>query len=168
MNSEFLINIARFFLLILMQVAVFNNVLLFGYINPYPYILFIILYPVNANRYGFIFLSFLLGLTVDMFSNSGGIHAASCLILAYSKAHIVKLSFGLSSEYQTLKIQYSPLKEQLLFVSFSVFIHHLILFSLEAFSFSLIGNALLKVLLSSIFTVIFSVLIINLFKSSKK
>ncbi len=168
MNSEFLINIARFLVLVLMQVAVFNNVLVFGHINPYPYILFIILYPVNTNRYGFLFLSFLLGLTIDMFSNSGGIHAASCLILAYNRDHLLKLSFGLSSEYQTLKIQYSSLKEQLLFVSLSVIIHHLILFSLEAFSFSLIGNVLLKVLLSAIFTIIFSVLIINLFKSSKK
>jgi len=168
MNSAFFINIVRFFVLVLIQVTLFNNIQIFGYINPYPYILFIILYPVSGNRYSLIFLSFLLGLTIDAFGNSGGIHAAACLILAYYRNNLLKLSFGLSSEYQNIKVAYSSLKEQLLFVCFSVIVHHLMLFSLEAFNFALMGDVLLKTLLSGSFTVIFSVLIINLFKSSKK
>jgi cell shape-determining protein MreD len=42
---------------------------------PLPY-LFIILYPVNGNRSGLLITSFLLGLTMDVFSNSG-VHAAA-------------------------------------------------------------------------------------------
>lgn len=168
MNSEFLLNIVRFFLLLFMQIAVFDNIELFGYITPYPYILFIILYPVNSNRYGLLFWSFLLGLTMDMFSNSGGIHTTACLVLAYFRHHIFRVSFGLSYEYQTIKINSSSVQEQLVFVSFSVLVHHLVLFLLEAFNFNLFGYALLKTLLSGVFTVIFSVLIINLFKSTKK
>lgn len=168
MNNDFFQNIVRFFLLVLMQVIVFNNMHLFGYINPYPYILFIILYPVNSSRYGLLLWSFLLGLTLDTFSDSGGIHTASCLISAYYRHNLFKISFGLSYEYQTIKIQSSPLKNQIVFIGLLVLIHHFVLFSLEAFSFKLLGSALLKVLFSGIFTLIFSVLIINLFKPSKK
>ncbi|SRR5690554_1055134 len=168
MNSEFLLNIARFFLLLLLQIAVFNNINIFGYISPFPYLLFIVLYPVNTNRYGLVFWSFLLGLSMDMFSDSGAIHAAACVVLAYFREHIFRLSFGISYEYQTIKIGTSPLHRQLIFVSLSVVIHHFILFLLEAFSFMSFGHVLLKTFFSGIFTIIFSVLIINLFKTSKK
>ncbi len=168
MNSAFLLNIVRFFVLVFVQVTVFNNFYLFGFITPYPYILFIILYPVNYNRYGLLISSFLLGLILDMFDNSGGVHTAACLILAYFRPYIFKISFGLSYEYQTVKISSSSLQEQVVFVSISTLIHHFVLFLLEAFRLSLIGNVVLKVLLTGIFTIIFSVLIINLFKTSKK
>src|SRR5690606_34328656 len=113
MNNDFFQNTARFFLLLLLQVVVFNNMHIFGYITPYPYILFIILFPANNDRYGLLLWSFLLGLILDMFSDSGGIHAASCLILAYYRHNLFRISFGLSYEYQTVKIQTSPLKKQL-------------------------------------------------------
>ncbi len=168
MSSEIIKNTIRFFLLLLMQVIVFNNISLYGYIQPYPYLLFIILYPVNSGRYGLLLSSFLLGIIMDMFCNSGGIHAASCLILAYFRHNVFKISFGLSYEYQTIKIPTTSLKEQIVFVGICVFLHHLVLFLLEAFSFTLFGYAMLKVLFSGIFTIIFSVLIINLFKITKK
>lgn len=104
MNSALLFNIVRFILLIAAQVVIFNNIDLFGFINPFPYILFILLYPVNSNRAGLLIASFLLGLTVDMFENSGGVHAAACLILANLRPTFFKFAFGLSYEYQTIKI----------------------------------------------------------------
>jgi hypothetical protein len=53
MNSALLTNIARFILLLLAQVLIFNRIDFLGFINPFPYILFIILYPVNGNKMGF-------------------------------------------------------------------------------------------------------------------
>ena len=52
MNSTLLANIARFILLLAAQVLLFNRIDLFGYVNPFPYVLFIILYPVNGNKTG--------------------------------------------------------------------------------------------------------------------
>jgi len=104
MNNASLGNITRFLLLLLAQVMIFNRIDLFGFINPFPYVLFIILYPVNGNKSGLLAASFLLGLSMDMFCNSGGVHAASCLILAFFRPAIFKFSFGLSYEYQTVKL----------------------------------------------------------------
>ena len=77
MNNIVAANITRFIILVLIQVLVLININFLGYINPYIYILFIILFPIKNNRLLFIFLSFLLGLTVDLFLDSGGVHAAA-------------------------------------------------------------------------------------------
>ncbi len=168
MNSALLWNIARFILLLAAQILVFNRIDLFGFINPFPYILFIILFPVNGNKYGLIFSSFLLGITMDLFCNSGGVHAASCLILAYNRPSIFKFSFGLSYEYQTVKLNDVLTPERFSFILISVVIHHFILFVLEVFKFSYIWEILVRTTLSAIFTVIFCIIIIYLIKPSKR
>ena len=168
MNSALLWNIARFFLLLAAQILVFNRIDLFGFINPFPYILFIILFPVNVNKYGLVFFSFLLGITMDLFCNSGGVHAASCLVLAYNRPSIFKFSFGLSYEYQTVKLNDVLTPERFSFILISVVIHHFILFVLEVFKFSYIWEILVRTTLSSIFTVLFCIIIIYIIKPSKR
>jgi rod shape-determining protein MreD len=168
MNNALLLNIVRFVFLLAAQIVVFNNIDLFGYINPYPYILFILLYPVNSNRAGLLVASFLLGLTVDMFTNSGGIHAVSCLILAYVRPVFFKFAFGLSYEYQTIKINDRLSPERFTFILISILTHHFILFLLEYFKFTFILDALLRTVVTTIFTLIVSILIIYLFKPSKR
>ena len=168
MNSALIINIIRFILLLAAQIVIFNNINLFGYINPYPYVLFILLYPVNSNKSGLLIASFCLGLVVDLFSNSGGIHAAACLILAYLRPTFFKFAFGLSYEYQTVKINDRLSPERFTFILISISTHHLILFLLEYFKFSFILSALLRTILSAIFTLIVSILIIYIFKPNKK
>ncbi len=168
MNSTLLLNIFRFILLLAAQVVIFNNIDLFGYINPYPYILFILLYPVNSNRAGLLVASFLLGLSVDFFANSGGVHAASCLLLAYFRPSFFKFAFGLSYEYQTIKINDRLSPERFTFIFISIITHHFILFLLELFKFIFILDALLRTIVTTLFTLIVSILIIYLFKPNKK
>ncbi len=76
MNNQIFVQIVRFVALVLAQDFIFNKIDLFSFINPYIYVLFILLYPVISNQTQFLFISFLLGLTLDVFGDSGGIHAA--------------------------------------------------------------------------------------------
>ena len=168
MNSTLLVNIFRFVLLLAVQIIIFNNMNFLGYISPFPYILFIILYPVNGNKSGLLIASFFLGLIMDMFSNSGGIHTTACLVLAYFRPFIFKFSFGLSYEYQTIKLNDVLTPERFSFILLSVLIHHLILFTLEAFQFSFILDVLLRTLLSTIFTLLLCITIIYLIKPNKR
>src|SRR3970282_1337532 len=95
MNSALFVNIFRFLLLLAVQIIIFNNMNFLGYISPFPYVLFIILYPVNGNKFGLLLAGFFLGIIMDMFSNSGGIHTAACLVLAFYRPYLFKFSFGL-------------------------------------------------------------------------
>ncbi|MFQ3173214.1 MAG: rod shape-determining protein MreD [Flavobacterium sp.] len=168
MNSTLLVNISRFILLLAVQIVIFNNMNFLGYIIPLPYILFIILYPVNGNRSGLLLASFLLGLTMDFFSNSGGIHATACLVLAYARPTLFKFSFGISYEYQTIKLNDVLTPERFSFILMSVVIHHVILFILEAFQISFFWDILLRTVLSTVFTIISCIIIIYLIKPNKR
>ena len=77
MNSNFILNSVRFVVLLIIQIFVLNQINFGGWINPYVYILFIILYPINSNKFGFITASFFLGLVMDIFSDSGGVHSTA-------------------------------------------------------------------------------------------
>lgn len=168
MNSTILSNIARFVLLLAAQVIIFNNMDFLGYISPFPYILFIMLYPVDGNKLGLLAAAFTLGIIMDMFANSGGVHAASCLILAYSRPAIFKFSFGLSYEYQTIKINDVLTPERFSFILISVVIHHTIMFVLEIFTFRHFGDILLHTVCSTIFTIILCIILIYIFKPSRR
>lgn len=168
MNSTLLINIFRFVSLLLLQVVLFNNIELFGFITPYPYILFILLYPINSNRAGLIIASFFLGLILDAFNNSGGVHAAACVSLAYFREPFLKFSFGISYEYHMLKITDKISSELITYLSISIVFHQLILYTLEIFSFQFILEILTRTILSSILTLVFIIILIYLIKPSKK
>ena len=164
----FLENIIRFFVLLFLQVLLFKNINLFGFLNPYPYLLFILLYPVNGNRSILLLTSFLLGLFLDMFLDSGGIHAAASVVLAFVRPSLFRFSFGLSYEYQTIKLNDSLTPERFSFILVSVLLHHIVLFTLEAFQFKFIIDILLRTLFSTIFTIITSIIIIYIIKPNKR
>ncbi len=168
MNSTLIVNIARFILLLAVQVIIFSRIDLFGYIDPYPYILFILLYPVNGNKAGLLLASFFLGLSVDMFLNSGGSHAVACVCLAYFRPAFFKFSFGISYEYQTIKINERLTPERFSFILISVVTHHLILYLLEVFRFSLILDIVIRTVLTTVFTLILCTTIIYLIKPGKQ
>lgn len=168
MNSAVLYNIARFILLLAAQILIFNNMDFLGYINPYPYILFIILYPVNGNKTGLLLSSFMLGLILDMFCNSGGVHAAASIILAYYRPYIFKFSFGLSYEYQTVKLNDTLTPERFSFLLIAVVLHHFVLFLLEVFQLNFLFEIILKTIVSTLFTLLMCILIIYLIKPSRR
>lgn len=168
MSSTVIINIFRFILLLALQVVVFNRMDLFGLAVPYPYILYILLFPVNGNKGALLISSFFLGLIMDMFLNSAGVHAAACVTLAYLRPTFFKFSFGVSYEYQTIKINERLSPERFSFILISVVTHHLILYLLEIFRFNLILDILLRTVLSTLFTLILCVTIIYLIKPGKQ
>ncbi|WP_369997564.1 rod shape-determining protein MreD [Winogradskyella sp.] len=168
MNSVVASNSIRFVILLLVQVVFCNNINFLGYVNPYIYIIFIFLFPIRENRMVLLITSFLLGMLVDMFSDSGGVHAAAAVCLAYSRPILLKSSFGMLYEHQTIKFSNTDLGSLITYITFGTLIHHFVLFSLEVFNISNILLILKKTLFSSIFTIILSVLIVILFSRNKK
>lgn len=162
-NNDIVINIVRFIFLVFLQVLMLNNINLAGYINPYLYIFFILMYPLDGNKGLLIFLSFLLGLTIDIFEDSGGVHAAACAFIAFIRPVVLKYSFGVSYEYNSIKIKKAEPMERLTYISSLVFMHHFVMFSLEIFSVKHIKLLLTSTLFSGIFTIILIVSTLILF-----
>ncbi len=168
MNSIASVNSIRFFVLLLIQIILCNNINFFGYINPYIYIIFIFLFPIKDDRLILLLTSFLLGMLIDMFSDSGGVHAAASVCLAYARPILLKTSFGMLYEHQSIKFSNTDIGSLITYITFGTLIHHFVLFSLEIFNIANILLILKKTLFSSIFTIILSALIIILFSRNQK
>ncbi|WP_396602110.1 rod shape-determining protein MreD [Algibacter sp. R77976] len=168
MNSVFSVHTVRFIALVVVQVLILNHINFLGYINPYIYILFIALFPVKNNRIILLLLSFLLGITIDMFLDTGGIHAGACVFIAYVRPLILKWSFGMIYEHQTIRFNTVEFGSKLTYFTFITVLHHIVLFSLEIFSFSKILLILQKTLFSSIFTILLSVIVTIIFTRKSK
>lgn len=168
MNNTVFLHITRFISLVFLQVVLFSNINFLGYINPFVYIMFIALFPVKNNRFIIIFLSFFLGLAIDLFSDTGGIHAAACVFIAYIRPVILKFSFGVIYEHQTIKFNTVEFGEKLTYLTILTFLHHFVLFFLEMFSVSKIILVLQKTLFSSIFTILLILIITIIFSKRTK
>ncbi|WP_248724076.1 rod shape-determining protein MreD [Seonamhaeicola sp. ML3] len=167
MNSSITGNIIRFILLALVQISIFNNIDFLGYINPYVYILFIAFFPVGKDRLLLIFLSFFLGLTIDMFLDSGGIHAAASVCIAYARPVLLKSAFGTMYEHQSVKFDSINLGQTITYIALLTLVHHVVLFSLEVFNPSKVILILKKTLFSGIFTILLCVIISIIFNRRK-
>lgn len=142
--------------LILLQVLILNNIQFSGFVNPYVYILFIMLLPFTIPGYAVLGLSFLLGLSIDIFSNTPGVHSSATVLLGFLRPGIANLI----SSREIIEKGNTPNMKQLGFASFlkytiiAVLIHHLFLFFAEAFSFAGFFHTLLRIILSSIFSIV--------------
>ncbi|MDO8952088.1 MAG: rod shape-determining protein MreD [Draconibacterium sp.] len=148
-----------FISLVLVQVLIFNQVQFSGFFNPYVYVLFIILLPLSTPRYAVLILAFLLGLTIDIFSNSLGVHSAATVFAAYIRPLIIRII----SNREDDKSDFPGLNQNKLtwfinYVLLMVLFHHTALFYLEVYTFANFLNTLYRVILSSLFSIIIIVL----------
>jgi rod shape-determining protein MreD len=148
--------IISFVIIVLIQVVIMNNIQFSGFINPYFYILFIILLPVNTPRYLLLILGFLLGITIDIFSNTPGIHASATVFIAFLRPFILN-SYNLDDQERMMipSISNIGVKWFINYVAIMIVAHHFFLFFIEVFSFSGFLYTLLRCILSSIFTFVF-------------
>jgi rod shape-determining protein MreD len=148
--------VIMFFALVLVQVLILNNIQFSGLVNPYIYILFILLLPFTIPGYFLLGISFILGISIDIFSNTPGIHAGATVLLGFLRPGIAQLI----SSRELIEKGTTPNMTQLGFASFikytviSVLIHHLFLFFAEAFSFGDFFETLLRWIISSVFSII--------------
>ena len=159
-------NIIRFILLVLLQVLVLNNIQFLGYINPYLYILIILALPVQMPRWLSLILAFGLGLIIDVFSNTLGMHAFATVLVAFLRNGIIKLFTSIEEGNNPTPSFYTfGVSAYVKYVVVLVLIHHTTLFILEAFSFTNFWITLAKITLSSFVTIL---MILGIQSLSKK
>ena len=159
-------NIIRFILLVLFQVLVLSNIQFLGYINPYLYILIILALPVQMPRWLTLILAFGLGLIIDTFTNTMGMHAFATVLVAFLRNGIIKLFTSIEEGNNPTPSFYSfGVSAYVKYVVVLVLIHHSTLLMLEAFSFVNFGITLTKIILSTAVTVL---MILGIQSLSKK
>ncbi len=170
MNKSLLANTVRFIVLVLAQIYIFDKIQVTGFINPQVYVLFILMLPFEIAGFWLLALSFLLGITVDIFQQTPGMHAAASVFLAFSRPGVIRL-VGKKEDLEPY--QYPNVRESgsLWFLAYTmilVLLHHLFLFYLEVFRFSEFFQTLLKVVVNTVITTMIIMLLQFLFFSRKR
>lgn len=149
-----------FIILILLQVLLFNNIQFSGYVNPYVYIMLILLLPVEIPSWLLLLIAFFTGLTIDLFTGTPGMHASATILSGFCRPFILRLISprdGYAPGAVPSMASYGF--RWFLFYSVAiVLIHHFALFYLEVFRFTDFFRTLSRVLLSSIFSTTFILL----------
>jgi rod shape-determining protein MreD len=149
-----------FLLLLLAQVLVFNNIRFGGYINPYVYLLFVLLLPIDVSGWTLLFSAFFVGLTMDVFQDSLGMHTAATVFMAFCRPAVIRL-ISVKSDFEpgtVPGIAGQGLAWVATYTLLLVLLHHLPLFFLEIFRFTEFWKTLSRILLSTAFSSAFVVL----------
>ena len=151
--NNILKNSIRFILFLLIQIIILNEVPpIHQFITPYLYFIFILWLPFGTSRIATTLLSFVLGYTLDTFTNTPGLHAAAATLIGYLRPTILnlllaqELSEELTKEPSIGTMGWGPF----MFYIFSLtFIHHFYLVLLEWLQFGNFSYFIGKVFFTS-------------------
>jgi rod shape-determining protein MreD len=132
-----MVNIVRsllyFVLLVLVQMLVLNNIHFLRIVTPFLYIYFIIKLPTGYSSVRVTCLSFLLGLVMDMLSNTPGMHAAACTLAGFARPYMINVFMRENLPENTIpSFRTFGYGHFVRFVLLFVILHHAALFLIES------------------------------------
>ncbi len=143
--------IVSFFILVLLQVFLLNKIQISGYINPFLYVFFILILPFNIRGYALLLIAFFLGLTIDMFVDTPGVHTMATVLMAFIRPSVISLiSIKKGFEAGAFPGLHNMDKSWIITYSLMlIFIHHTSLFFIEVFTFKEFFSTLWRSVLST-------------------
>jgi len=154
-----------FITLVLFQALVLNYFDISRFVYPMVFVMLILDLPIKTSQFTVLIISILLGIILDVLSDTFGLHTSSLILVAYIRPIVLRL-IRPRDGYD--KIIQPNLQEmgKLWYAEYTLiilFAHHLWFFSLELFRIDLIGIIILKSLISSIFSLILILMVQYLF-----
>ncbi|NNM95805.1 MAG: hypothetical protein HKL88_10170 [Bacteroidia bacterium] len=150
------VNIIRILVFILLQVTIIKQLDLGSYLNPFLYVICILALPINMNKGWVMFIAFFVGLIIDMFYNTMGMNAAASVFIAYCRPAVLRIYAPQGGYEPTANptIQSLGLNWTISYYGTLALLHHLLLFFLEALTFSYFFETLAKAIVSSAATTV--------------
>jgi rod shape-determining protein MreD len=146
--------------IIVIQILILNNINLGGYVNPYFYIVFFIILSFDVPAVLIQLIAFAVGFIIDVVAGTLGMHTAACVLIGFVRPFLLK-AIAPRDGYDA---DDKPSIKQMGFVWFFKYtvimtvIHHTALFFVESFNFVNFWHTLVRIILSSIFTIVLIIL----------
>lgn len=148
-------HILRYIIAMLLQILIVGNLQLFGICQPYVYIVFLLMMPTRFPRWADMIIGALIGLIMDTYCNSLGVHMSACIMLCYFRRPIIQ---NLVLDYDRLTGEISGntigTENYIRYATLLIAVHHAVVFIVSAWSFAHIWMTLLTTLVSSIVSII--------------
>ena len=154
MTRELLRNISFYTIILTLQLLVFNQFKLFGFITPFVYLIIFIHYRISDDKTILLLLGFLIGFIIDLSMQTYGCHTFSTITICYLRSRIEKSSFGINANLSLAMIKGTPLLNRISFFLSLIVIHSFIYYLLVFFNIDLLGTIFLYAFINSIATFI--------------
>lgn len=169
MSRISIIQIVSFFIYLLYQALILKNIVLFNTAFCFLYVAYLLFLPVESNPLFLMLTGFLIGIAIDVFYDSLGLHASACVLVMYVRNYWLSLITpqGGYDINATPSITTHGMQWFLVYTIPMVLLHHSVLFFVEAGGFEMFWFTLLKVISSVIFTTLVTVIVQYLFPSGR-
>ena len=145
--------IGRYILVMLLQVLLFDQLQLFGLCHPYIYILCLLMMPITLPHSVDMIIGALVGVVMDIFCNSLGVHTAACILIMFIRPYIISSMVNdIDRLNEAISMHVLGVENMIKYVLILVFVHHAVVFLLAAWSWSHIGFVLIETIVSGIIT----------------
>lgn len=146
--------IGRYILVMLLQVLLLDQLQLWGACHPYLYILCLLMMPITLPHSVSMVIGAAVGLVMDIFCNSLGVHTAACILLMFIRPYLIGVIVNDKDRLnEQISLRAIGMEALIKYVVILVLIHHLTVFLLAAWSWTHIGFVLLETLVSSLITI---------------
>lgn len=145
--------IGRYILVMMLQVLLFDQLQLLGVCHPYIYILCLMMMPITLPHSVDMIIGAVVGLVMDIFCNSLGVHTASCILLMFIRPYLLGAIVNDKDRLnEQISLRTLGMEALLKYVIILVLVHHLMVFLLAAWSWSHLGFVLAETLVSGFIT----------------
>ena len=146
--------IGRYIVVMLLQVLLLDQLQLWGACHPYVYILCLLMMPITWPHSVSMVIGAAVGLVMDIFCNSLGVHTAACILLMFIRPYLIGvIVIDKDRLNEQISLRAIGMEALIKYVVILVLIHHLTVFLLAAWSWAHIGFVLLETLVSSLITI---------------
>ncbi len=156
-------------ILVALQVIIFNNIHFMGFANPYIYILFLLLFPLNRNKYVYLIYALLIGLAVDFFEHTGGVNAFASVFVAYLRHFLMQIFFARNSkdenDYKLSELSTTP---GVIYLVVMIFTHHFLVDILDNFRIENLGLLLQRSAIGGAVTLLVCIIFLRIFPMYSK
>jgi rod shape-determining protein MreD len=169
MLAQIPINLFRLLILLLVQVLIFSNMRFSIFVNPYVFPLFVLLLPFETPRWLLMLIGMGAGLLLDFFLGTLGMHAAACLFVGYARPFLINIITPKGTEFEVSPHLFAQgVTWFFIYTTVTMFIYLSFYFLVEAGTFYNLFWLILKILSSTLVSVLFILILLYFFSSKKK
>lgn len=146
--------IGRYIVVMILQVLLFDQLQLLGVCHPYIYILCLLMMPITLSHSADMIIGAVVGLIMDIFCNSLGVHTAACIFIMFIRPYLIGAIVNDKDRLnEQISLRALGMEALLRYVVILVVVHHLMVFLLAAWSWAHIGFVLAETIVSSLVTI---------------
>ncbi len=156
------------FIFFLLQVIWFNHVQILHVFTPIVFIYPLLRLPLQKNEIFNLMWAFVYGVTLDIVNNTGGVFAATAVMVTYLRKMYFLFLKNRSFDLENFKIErFTGLQRYVYYFSF-IFFSQILIYLLDSWHFSLLWHKIGLILVNTILSLVFFILFDIIFYRTSK